>query len=167
MKKILEAAKGMQDRLVEYRRHIHANAELGMETKNTAAFVVDKLRAMGYEPEMIAGNGVVALVGGKKSGKTVLLRADMDALPIQEEADIDYKCKTGAMHACGHDFHTTMLFGAAEILKGMEDEIEGTVKLMFQPGEEILAGAKAMFRRALRMQPSKLLDRKRSLTSVP
>ena len=144
MSNLLTEAKALQDIIVKDRRYIHQNAELGMDLPVTSAYVVKRMKEMGYEPQVIAGSGVVALAGGKKPGKTILLRADMDALPILEENDLEYKSKTHNMHACGHDTHAAMLLGAAQLLKTHEDEIEGTVKLMFQPAEESLSGAKAM-----------------------
>ncbi len=142
---ILQEAAAMQEELVAYRRQLHENPEIGMDLPNTAAFVEGKLKEFGYDNvKRIAGTGVTAMAGGKKPGKVILLRGDMDALPITEEADEPFKSTNGMMHACGHDFHTTMLLGAAKLLKQHEDELEGTVKFMFQPGEEILAGAKAM-----------------------
>jgi hippurate hydrolase len=144
MSNLLTEAKALQDIIVKDRRYIHQNAELGMDLPVTSAYVIKRMKEMGYEPQVIAGSGVVALAGGKKPGKTILLRADMDALPIVEENDLEYKSKTHNMHACGHDTHAAMLLGAAQLLKTHEDEIEGTVKLMFQPAEESLSGAKAM-----------------------
>lgn len=141
---ILEKAASIQDLLVKHRRYFHENAEVRDELPLTTAYVMNELKALGYEPKEIAKSAVTATVGGKKPGKVFLLRADMDALPIVEEADVEYKSKTNNMHACGHDFHTAMLLGAAKLLKDHEDEIEGTVKLMFQPAEESLTGAKTM-----------------------
>lgn len=144
MKKVLEEAKNLQEQLIDYRRFLHQNPEIGMELPVTVAYVKEELTKMGYTPEEIGQSGLVATVGGKNPGKVILLRADMDALPIREEVDEEFKSENGNMHACGHDFHTTMLLGAAKVLKEHENEIKGTVKLMFQPGEEVLMGAKAM-----------------------
>lgn len=144
MNKLILEAKALQEELVAYRRHLHKNPEIGMDIPETAAFVKEKLEEMGYEAQYISKTGVTALAGGKKPGKVILLRADMDALPIQEEADVAFKSSNNYMHACGHDFHTTMLLGAAKLLKNRENELEGTVKFMFQPAEETLAGAKQM-----------------------
>ena len=144
MEKFIAEAKALQNELVAWRRYIHQNPETDMDVQNTAAFVKSKLEEMGYEASYLAGTGVTAIAGGKKSGKCFLLRADMDALPIVEETDVEFKSTNGNMHACGHDFHTTMLLGAAKLLKAHEDEIDGCVKLMFQPGEESLKGAHAM-----------------------
>ena len=144
MNKILDEAKAIQNEIITNRRYLHQYAELGNNLPITTKYVVEKLKKMGYEPEIIADSAIVVLVGDKKGGKTFLIRADMDALPIKEENALEYKSKTDSMHACGHDTHTAMLLGAAQILKNHEDQLEGTVKLMFQPAEEQLAGARAM-----------------------
>jgi hippurate hydrolase len=141
---LIEEAKALQEILEEYRRYLHQIPEIGMELPKTVDFVKSKLIEFGYEPQEICQSGIVALAGGKKPGKTFLLRADMDALPIKEDTDLPFKSQSEYMHACGHDFHTSMLLGAAYLLKKHENEINGTVKLMFQPGEEIMAGAKMM-----------------------
>ncbi len=144
MNNILDEAKTLQEVIVKDRRYIHQNAELGHDLPITSEYVINRLKEMGYEPQVITDSAIVALAGGKKNGRTILLRADMDALPILEENGLDYKSTTKNMHACGHDAHASMLLGAAQILKNHEDELEGTVKLMFQPAEEQLSGAKAM-----------------------
>ena len=136
-------AQAMKETLVATRRHLHQNPELGLDLPMTAAFVEEKLKEMGYEPKRIGDCGIVA-VAGKKEGKCFLIRGDMDALPVQELADVDYKSTNGAMHACGHDCHTTAMLGAAKLLKMHEDELEGQVKLMFQPAEETMDGGKMM-----------------------
>lgn len=125
------------------RHHIHANPELSYEEYNTAAFVSSKLKEWGIPHQSgVAGTGVVGLIHGKNPGKKcIALRADMDALPIQEANDIPYKSKNdGVMHACGHDVHTSCLLGIARILNDLKDEWEGTIKLIFQQGEEKLPG---------------------------
>lgn len=142
--KFIEKAQSIQSELVELRRKIHMTAETGMNLEKTSKIVVEELKKLGIDSKVIAHSGVVCEIGGKKPGKVFLIRADMDALPILEEADVDFKATNSNMHACGHDLHTTMLLGAARLLKDIEDEIEGTVKLMFQPAEETLLGAKAM-----------------------
>jgi len=153
MSNILEEAKALQDTIVKDRRYIHQNAEFGLDLPVTSAYVIERLTSMGYEPQLIDKSAVVALAGGKKPGKVFLIRGDMDALPIIEENDLEYKSITKNMHACGHDAHAAMLLGAAQLLKNHEDEIEGTVKLMFQPAEDILAGAKAMIKGGLLENP--------------
>ena len=105
---------------------------------------MDKLREFGYTPEEICESGIVTTIEGAKPGKTFLLRADMDALPMAEATSCDFKATNGAMHSCGHDMHTAMLLGAARLLKQNQDQIEGTVKLVFQPDEEGFTGAKKM-----------------------
>ncbi|MBK6339785.1 MAG: amidohydrolase [Bacteroidetes bacterium] len=129
--------------LVEMRRHLHAHPELSYQEKETAAFVAKKLKDVGihYE-ENIGGFGVVGYIYGKNPDKKVFaLRGDMDALPILEQNDVDYKsCNEGVMHACGHDVHTTCLMGAAMILNDLKENFEGTIKLIFQPAEERLPG---------------------------
>lgn len=144
MKTILEDSKMIQEIMTAHRRYLHENAETNTDLPLTTKYVTDKLKEMGYEPKEICKAGIVAVAGGKKPGKTFLLRADMDALPIKEETDLPFKSKTDHMHACGHDLHTAMLLGAAQLLKTHEDEIEGSVKLMFQPAEERITGAKSM-----------------------
>lgn len=144
MNTLFEEANGLHEEMVSWRRHLHENPEISMELPKTTSFVMGKLTEMGYEPKEICKSGVVALAGGKKPGRTFLIRADMDALPMPEETGLPYESRNGYMHACGHDLHTSMLLGAAKLLKMHEDKIEGTVKLMFQPAEENLKGAKAM-----------------------
>lgn len=139
----IERAQAIKDELIEIRRHLHRNPEIGFDLPNTAAFVKEKLTAYGLEPQDIGKNGVTALIG-KPGGKTILLRADMDALPIKEQTGLDFASENDYMHACGHDIHTTMLLGAAKILKENEAELEGQVKFIFQPAEELLIGGKAM-----------------------
>lgn len=144
MKDYLERASEIADKLVAYRRHQHAHPELGMDMEGAAAYVSEKLREMGYEPERVGKCGVVATVG-KPGGKVFLLRADMDALPIQEDSGLEFASQVpGRAHCCGHDLHTAMLLGAAQLLKEREDELDGMVKLMFQPGEETMEGARDM-----------------------
>ncbi len=139
----LKEAKEIENEILGNQRYLHRNAEVGFELPKTTEYVKAKLEELGCEVVPCGRNGLVSLIG-KGEGKTFLLRADMDALPIKEEADGEYSCKTGNMHACGHDFHTAMLLGAAKLLKKHENEINGRVKLMFQPAEEILSGAKNM-----------------------
>jgi amidohydrolase len=125
--------------VVAWRRHLHANPELSYEEFNTSKFVAAQLRTFGIESQKgIATTGIVALIKGKNpEKKSVALRADMDALPIQENTDVAYKSTNpGVMHACGHDVHTASLLGTAKILQQVTDHFEGTIKLIFQPGEE-------------------------------
>jgi amidohydrolase len=127
------------EEVVNIRRNLHAHPELSYQEYNTAKLVATKLKDIGLHPiEGVAGTGVVVLIEGNNSGKkSVALRADMDALPIQEVSTTSYRSQNpGVMHACGHDVHTASLLGTAKILNGVRDQFEGTVKLIFQPGEE-------------------------------
>ena len=153
MNKFMEQAIAIKDDIVEYRRVIHSNPEVGAELPKTKAYVMDKLREFGYEPEEICESGIVATIEGSKPGKTFLLRADMDALPMAEATSCDFKATNGAMHSCGHDMHTAMLLGAARLLKQNQDQIEGTVKLVFQPDEEGFTGAKKMIEAGVLQNP--------------
>ncbi|MGC4036654.1 MAG: M20 family metallopeptidase [Chitinophagaceae bacterium] len=123
---------------IEIRHHLHAHPELSYEEFETSMFIQGKLKEFGIPFEIKATTGVAGLIKGKNPHKKVIaLRADMDALPIAEENDVAYKStKAGLMHACGHDVHTTCLLGAAKILNELKDKWEGTIKLIFQPGEE-------------------------------
>jgi hippurate hydrolase len=150
---IWKEAEEIQEKLVGSRRYLHSHPETGFELKNTVAFVKKELEEMGYEPKACGKAGLVAVAGGKKPGKVFLIRGDMDALPIQEEADVEFASDNGKMHACGHDMHTAMMLGAARLLKAHEDEIEGTIKLMFQPAEEIFEGSKDMIEAGLLHNP--------------
>ncbi|MEQ8924861.1 MAG: M20 family metallopeptidase [Fulvivirga sp.] len=139
IEKIKKLAKEYKQDVINIRRHIHANPELSYQEFNTAKFVAGQLREFGIEPkEGIAETGLTAIIKGKNPDKKVTaLRADMDALPILEANDVPYKSKNeGVMHACGHDAHTASLLGCAKILNALKGEFEGTVKLIFQPGEE-------------------------------
>jgi amidohydrolase len=124
--------------VISIRRHLHAHPELSYREFNTSDFVASQLIGMGATPTVLATTGLKAEIKGKNPGKkTIALRADMDALPIQEESDVPYKSKTdGVMHACGHDVHTSSLLGTARILSEVREHFEGTVRLIFQPGEE-------------------------------
>ena len=140
MKTLLEQAKDLQEKLIETRRYLHENAETGFSLKKTIAYIQKQLEDMGYTPKKCGRAGLVAEIG--KGEETLLLRADMDGLPIQEKTGLSYACKRGNMHACGHDFHATMLLGAAELLKTNEKKLQGKIRLLFQPAEELLEGAK-------------------------
>ena len=140
---ILQEAKALQEEIKSHRLWLHTHAETGFDLTETKPYVKSALTKMGYTVQDCGKSGLVTTVG-KSGGKVILLRADMDALPIAEEADVDFACKNGRMHACGHDMHTAMLLGAAKILKAHESELDGMVKLMFQPAEEIFEGSKDM-----------------------
>ena len=140
---ILQEAKVLQEEIKSHRLWLHTHAETGFDLTETKPYVKSALMKMGYTVQECGRAGLVTTVG-KPGGKVLLLRADMDALPIAEEADVDFACQNGRMHACGHDMHTAMLLGAAKILKTHESELDGMVKLMFQPAEEIFEGSKDM-----------------------
>ena len=135
-------AEQLRDAIIANRHYLHQIPELGLDLPQTAAYVEEKLREMGYEPQRVGACGITATLD--KGGKCFLLRADMDALPVEEATDEPFKSTNGRMHACGHDCHAAMLLGAAQLLKNHEAELEGTVKLMFQPGEETMEGGKMM-----------------------
>src|ERR1700750_512610 len=124
--------------LTSIRHHLHAHPELSFKEYKTSSFISEQLSKWNIPFEKIAGTGIVGIIEGEDpSYKTIALRADIDALPIKEENDVEYKSQNeGVMHACGHDVHTTCLLGAAKILKDLQDEWQGTIKLIFQPGEE-------------------------------
>jgi hippurate hydrolase len=138
LEKIKSLAKQHQAENVSIRRHLHANPELSYQEFETSKYVQAQLKAIGIPFTVIATTGVLGIIEGKNPSKRVVaLRADMDALPIIEENKVDYiSTKEGVMHACGHDVHTTILLGAAKILWTLREEFEGTIKLLFQPGEE-------------------------------
>ena len=138
MDRLLKRAKELQEELVAARRYLHANAETGFSLPKTLAYIEKQLVDMGYSPQKCGRAGLVVEVG--KGKKTILLRADIDGLPITEKTNLPYACKNGNMHACGHDLHTAMLLGAAKLLKEEEDTLNGCVRLLFQPAEEILEG---------------------------
>ena len=142
MNAYLERAQQIAPEIVENRRYIHAHAGVGFDLDDTVERIMSQLAAMGIEGKKCGKAGVVVTLG--KPGKTILLRGDIDALPIAEQTNLPFASQNGAMHACGHDFHASMLLGAAKLLKEHESELCGTVKLMFQPAEEKLAGAKDM-----------------------
>ena len=144
---------GLVEEVTEWRQHIHANPELGYQEFKTAAFITEKLRDFGLDEvhEGIATTGIVGVLHGKKggNGKAIGLRADIDALPIEEIGDFDYKSQTpGTMHACGHDGHTALMLGAAKALSETRD-FEGTVYFIFQPAEEGGAGGLKMVEEGL------------------
>ena len=144
--KIKALSAAYKEEFIQTRRHLHANPELSYEEFETSKFIQAKLTGWGIPFEVMATTGVVGLIKGKNADERIVaLRADMDALPIVEENEVEYKSKNkGIMHACGHDVHTTCLLGAAKILNETKDEWTGTVKLIFQPGEEKNPGGASM-----------------------
>ncbi|SCZ79678.1 M20 metallopeptidase family protein [Acidaminobacter hydrogenoformans] len=172
MNEIMAAAKATEDKIIENRRVLHQNPELGFDLPETAAYIKAQLLEMGIEPQdcggpvdpeirtkfrsagfpdMAACTGVVATIG--KGAPCILLRGDMDALPMMETSGLDFASRNNFAHTCGHDSHAAMLLGAARILKARESELKGTVKLMFQPGEELGYGSKLMIDAGLMENP--------------
>ena len=157
LENIQSLSKAYSEEFIAVRRHLHAHPELSYLEFETSKFVQSKLSEMGIPFEVIATTGVVAIIEGKNpSSRIIALRADMDALQIQEENDLSYRSlNEGIMHACGHDVHTTILLGAAKILVALKNEWEGTVKLIFQPGEEKNpGGASYMIRDGVLQNPA-------------
>lgn len=155
MDDILNRSSNIKDWLIKIRREFHMCPELGMEEFKTSGKICDLLDEMGIEYQRgIANTGVVGIIKGKNKGKTVALRADMDGLPILEKNDLEYKSKVnGKMHACGHDAHMTILLGTAKILNEMKDELKGNIKLIFQPAEETVGGARPMIEEGVMENP--------------
>ena len=145
-----ERALQLQQETVAHRRWLHTHAEAGLDLPQACAYVMDVLQSYGLNPQR-CGHGVTATIG--QGGKCILLRADMDALPMHEESGEAFASITDAAHTCGHDFHAAMLLTAAKMLKENEDHLAGTVKLMFQPGEETFAGAKDMIENGILENP--------------
>lgn len=144
---IKQLAQKHSKQIVDIRHHLHQNPELSFEEYNTQKYVLQQLNNMGItDVTPIANTGLVALIkGNNPDSRTIALRGDMDALPIEEQNDVPYKSvNTGVMHACGHDVHTSCLLGAAQILNELKTEFEGTIKLVFQPGEEKLPGGASL-----------------------
>ncbi len=140
------------DSIINDYRELHKIAEVGFALTKTVSYVKKRLNEIGIECKDVGKSGISAVIG--KGDRCIMLRADMDALPIKEESGLEHACKTGAMHACGHDAHTAMLLGAAKILKEREDELNCTVKLMFQPAEEMLKGAEDMIKNGILESPT-------------
>jgi len=140
------ASEAILPEVIETRRRIHRRPEIGLDLPQTQAVVADALRGLGLEPRLGgATTSVTAVIEGARPGRTTLLRADMDALPLREDTGLDFASEIdGAMHACGHDTHVAMLLGAARLLVERRDQLDGNVLLMFQPGEEGYHGARVM-----------------------
>lgn len=136
--KIKNLAATYANEFIGVRHHLHAHPELSFNEFETSAYIQQRLSEWNIQYKVMATTGVVAIIGGKEPGKKIIaLRADMDALPINEQNEVPYKSKnSGVMHACGHDVHTTCLLGAAKILNELKEEWSGTLKVIFQPGEE-------------------------------
>lgn len=150
---ILSEVKKIEKEVIDLRRKIHMYPELGFEETKTSELVYDYLKSLGIEVKRMAKTGVVGTLKGDGS-KTIAIRADMDALPIQEENDIEYASQIpGKMHACGHDVHTAVLFGTAKILASLKDNLKGNVKFIFQPAEETTGGALPMIEEGVLEDP--------------
>ncbi|MEO6537913.1 MAG: M20 family metallopeptidase, partial [Ferruginibacter sp.] len=148
--KIKNLAKAYKNEFIDIRHHLHAHPELSYQEFETSRFVQQKLTSYNIPFEVKATTGVVGIIKGKNpASRIIALRADMDALPITEENKVEYVSKNiGVMHACGHDVHTTCLLGAAKILQEIKEDWEGTVKLIFQPGEERNPGGASLLIKA-------------------
>ena len=155
MNAIGEQAKKLNGKIVAWRRHFHANPELGMETEKTEAYIVEELKKMGVTSikQGLAQHGIAALIEGGKPGKVLGIRADIDALNMAEDTGLPFASKNGWMHACGHDAHAAVLLATAEMLMDHRSELKGTVKLIFQPGEETTLGAELMINEGVLENP--------------
>ncbi len=144
--RIQELSQNIHGDVIKHRRHLHANPELSFNEFKTSAYVKAALDDLGIEWQSMADTGIVGVIkGGKESDAVIALRADMDALPIVEANDVPYKSRNaGIMHACGHDVHTSSLLGTAKILSQLKENFGGTIKLIFQPGEEKLPGGASL-----------------------
>ncbi|NLY84775.1 MAG: amidohydrolase [Tissierellia bacterium] len=142
---VLKLIKEVEQDIINWRRELHQIPEVGLDLPQTSAYVAEQLRKMGIPyREKVGVSGIVGLIEGGQPGKTIALRADMDALPIKEETGLPFASKNGNMHACGHDAHTAILLGVAKVLNENRDKLKGNVKLIFQPAEEGPGGAKPM-----------------------
>lgn len=145
----------MKDELIEIRRHLHHNPELSFQEYQTTEYLADILTKYGIKFKRIKNyTGIVALIEGENPGNTIALRADIDALPIEEQTGLEFSSKSpGIMHACGHDIHTTILVGSAILLNQFKKEIHGSIKFIFQPGEETQKGAKEIINQGVLQEP--------------
>lgn len=151
---ILQKSKEVQDYVVELRRDFHRQPEPSFKEYRTSQRVKEELSKMGIKVESLGETGVVGILEGNTKGKVIALRADMDALSITEETGLSFSSENpGFMHACGHDCHTAMLLGAAKVLSQMKDSLKGTVKFIFQPAEEVAAGAKVIIEKGALKNP--------------
>lgn len=146
MSNLMSQLASIEGDLIQWRRWLHEHAEVGFDLPQTVDYVCQRLDELGitYQRDVGCPCSVVAEISGAQPGKTLALRADMDALPVQEETGLAFSCKTGNMHACGHDAHTAILLAAAKALMQCKDQLKGRVKLIFQPAEELGSGAKGL-----------------------
>ena len=153
MNKFYELAEKMQDETIKMRRDLHQIPEIGLEVEKTCDYVEGKLKEIGLEPVRYGNSGISAIIDSGKEGKCLLLRADMDALPMSEDNDLPFKATNGCAHTCGHDTHAAMLISAAKILNDNKDQFKGKVKLMFQSAEEIFKGSRFMIEHGILENP--------------
>lgn len=147
---LFNEARSMKEEIIKNRRFFHQTAEVGLDMPKAQEYVMEKITEYGLEPKK-CGHGVTALLG--KGSPVLLLRGDMDALPMEEQSGEEFACTSGHAHACGHDFHAAMLLGAARLLKEREAELKGTVKFMFQPAEETFEGSHDMIENGILEEP--------------
>lgn len=150
---VIKAAEEIKEKILSDRRTLHRQPESGVCLPHTKEYIKTSLSEMGYTPVELCESGIIATITGEDTGRCVLLRADMDALAVREQTDLPFRSENGRMHACGHDMHTAMLLGAARLLKQYQSELQGTVKLVFQPDEEGFTGAKAMLAAGVLQDP--------------
>lgn len=153
MNKFYELAEKMQDETIKMRRDLHQIPEIGLEVEKTCDYIEGKLKEIGLEPVRYGNSGISAIIDSGKEGKCLLLRADMDALPMSEDNDLPFKATNGYAHTCGHDTHAAMLISAAKILNDNKDQFKGKVKLMFQSAEEIFKGSRFMIEHGILENP--------------
>lgn len=153
MNKFYELAEKMQDETIKMRRDLHQMPEIGLEVEKTCDYVEGKLKEIGLEPVRYGNSGVSAVIDSGKDGECILLRADMDALPMAEDNDLPFKATNGYAHTCDHDTHAAMLLSAAKILNDNKDSFKGKVKLMFQSAEEIFKGSRFMIEHGILENP--------------
>lgn len=151
---VLAAAERIKPEIIKDRRKFHSEPETGNQLPHTKEYVMRRLLDMGYHPAELCESGIVATITGGKNEKCILLRADMDGLKVEEKTNLVFRSMNGNMHACGHDMHTAMLLGAAKLLREFQEELGGTVKLVFQPDEEGFTGAKAMLAAGVLKDPA-------------
>lgn len=150
---IVEEAKALQPELVENRRWLHSHPEIGEHLPETVGFVKEKLAELGIVPTELCDSGLVVVFQGPKPGKCLIVRADMDALPMREESGLPFASTRDCAHTCGHDMHTAIMLGVCKLLKKHEAELEGTIKVVFQPAEETFVGAQKMLECGLLENP--------------
>lgn len=153
LKSWIQQHNELKEELITMRRYLHEHAEVGSNLPMTKQYIVEKLISYGYHPKCHHG-GSIEVIAGKPNHKTILLRADMDALPIEEKSDVFFRCTNGNMHACGHDLHSAIMLGCAKLLKENELDLKGQVKIVFQPHEEGLVGCERMIEDGILQSPN-------------